>query len=67
MSIVENGELAERALEEIIKEHGEKILRASIKKIGDKFSLFIKLIDANKDLSVQAYTNYEYARIMEIV
>jgi len=66
MSIVENGELAGKTLEEIIKEYGEEILGTSIKKrFGDNFPLLIKLIDANKDLSVQVHPNDEYAKINE--
>lgn len=66
MSIVENGELAGKTLEEIIKEHGKEILGASIKeKFGDNFPLLIKLIDANKDLSVQVHPNDEYAILHE--
>lgn len=66
MSIVENGELAGRTLEEIIKSYGDKILGRSIKKrFQDKFPLLIKLIDANKDLSVQVHPNDDYAKSYE--
>lgn len=66
MSIVENGELAGKTIQEVIKYYGEEILGTSVKeKFGDKFPLLIKLIDANKDLSVQVHPNDEYAKVYE--
>ena len=66
MSIVENGELAGKTLQQVIEDYGEEILGTSIKeKFGDKFPLLIKLIDANKDLSVQVHPNDEYAKLYE--
>ncbi|KOA20584.1 mannose-6-phosphate isomerase ManA [Clostridium homopropionicum DSM 5847] len=66
MSIVQNGHLAGKSLEEIISIYAEKLLGTSIvEKFKDKFPLIIKFIDANKDLSVQVHPNDEYARIYE--
>jgi len=66
MSVVENGALAGKSLQEIISIYGEKLLGISIQeKFKNKFPLIIKFIDANQNLSVQVHPNDYYAKIYE--
>ncbi len=65
-SKVSNGEFSGMKLSKLTKEMGLKLVG---KALGDraieKFPLLIKLIDANKKLSVQVHPKDEYARITE--
>jgi mannose-6-phosphate isomerase len=56
VSIVANGELKGKSLEELIKIYGEKLLgRKVIERFGTTFPLLIKFIDACDSLSVQVH------------
>lgn len=62
VSVVENGPLQGRKLDDLIKEYqgdfvGEKIY----KKFGNKFPLLIKFIDARENLSVQLHPDDQMA------
>ena len=63
ISVVKNGELEGKPLDELINEAkgqfvGEKIYA----KFGNKFPLLIKFIDAQDDLSIQVHPNDELAK-----
>jgi len=63
VSIVSNGSLEGRSLRELLKEHGEEILGVDLfKKTGGSFPLLIKLIDAQKQLSLQVHPDDAYAK-----
>ncbi|TDT61060.1 type I phosphomannose isomerase catalytic subunit [Fonticella tunisiensis] len=64
MSIVSNGEFKDKSLEELIKEHGERLLGTKASSL-DRFPLLIKFIDANDRLSVQVHPGNEYALKVE--
>src|SRR5690606_40941180 len=62
-SIVSNGSLRGRSLEDLIKEYKEDLLGTGIyRQFGEKFPLIIKFIDAKTELSVQLHPNDELAR-----
>lgn len=62
MSVVDQGPLAGRTLEELVRQYGVDLL--GLKGINDqgKFPLLLKLIDAKQDLSVQVHPDDEYVR-----
>ena len=60
-SIVKNGEYKGSTLGELWENHREIFGGIS----GDKFPLLVKIIDANKDLSVQVHPDNEYAQRYE--
>lgn len=60
-SIVKNGSLAGKNLEELWENHHE--LFGNIE--GDRFPLLTKILDANQDLSVQVHPNDDYAKVHE--
>lgn len=61
-SVVENGALAERSLDELIRTYGERLLGGKVMaRFGTTFPLLIKFIDARADLSVQVHPNDELA------
>lgn len=63
VSIVENGDLKGRNLNEIIEIFQEKLLGKNVwKKFGNDFPLLIKFIDAAEPLSVQVHPNDEQAK-----
>jgi len=63
ISLIENGELAGKNLNEIIEIYREKLLGKRIwDKFGKDFPLLIKFIDAAKPLSVQVHPNDEQAK-----
>lgn len=63
ISIVENGFLIEKNLQEIIDFYKADILGTKVfQKYGNNFPLLIKFIDANFDLSVQVHPNDEIAK-----
>lgn len=58
ISIVNNGALKGRSLQDIIEEYTSKILGNNVYEIfNNEFPLLIKYIDANQDLSVQLHPN----------
>lgn len=62
-SIISNGELEGKTINQIIKKFGKRIVGYSvIEKKFEKFPLLIKLIDANDKLSVQVHPNDEFAK-----
>lgn len=63
VSVVSNGELEGKNLNEIIAEYKEKLLGKYVfQKFGEDFPLLIKFIDAAAPLSVQVHPNDQYAR-----
>lgn len=60
-SIVDQGPLAGKTLEELVAEYGEKLLGPRVEGPG-KFPLLLKLIDACADLSVQVHPDDIYVR-----
>lgn len=63
MSIVENGELKGKNLNEIIEIFKDKLLGKNVwEKFGNDFPLLIKFIDAAEPLSVQVHPNDEQAK-----
>ncbi len=66
MSVVENGELSGKTLEELIDSYKDKLLGEEVyKKYGNKFPLLIKYLDVNDRLSVQVHPSDEYALRVE--
>ncbi len=64
--IVSIGEFKGQLLNNLVIEHGSELLGSAIyKDKNTKFPLLIKLIDANRDLSVQVHPNDDYAFIHE--
>ncbi|HEY5653356.1 MAG TPA: type I phosphomannose isomerase catalytic subunit [Pontiella sp.] len=61
MSVVSNGALSGKTLREILKKNSKDILGSNTE--GDRFPLLIKLIDANKKLSVQVHPNNHTASL----
>lgn len=62
-SVVANGPLAGKTIDELIKEYGEHLLGANvIRHSGKTFPLLIKFIDARDNLSVQVHPNDELAQ-----
>lgn len=58
ISIINNGELKGKSLNQIIKEYKEDVLGEKVYQIfQDKFPLLIKFIDAKKKLSLQVHPN----------
>ena len=58
VSIVSNGDLSGRSLNELIKEFKAAVLGEKVYTVfQDKFPLLIKFIDANKKLSLQVHPN----------
>lgn len=61
-SIVANGELKGKSLNEVVAEKKESFLgKDNYKRFGNEFPLLIKFIDAHKDLSIQVHPNDETA------
>ncbi len=63
MSIVANGRFKGTTLEDLIKEHGSKIIGTKIN--DEKFPLLVKLINSREALSVQVHPDNEYAKKVE--
>lgn len=61
MSIIKNGPLQGKTLDEVIKLYKKEILGEKY----DKFPLLIKLIDANDKLSIQVHPHDEYSKRVE--
>lgn len=63
ISIVNNGELKGKNLNEVIALNPESLLgKEVVEKFGNEFPLLFKFLDANKDLSVQLHPNDELAK-----
>lgn len=66
MSIVSNGALKGRSLEEILIEYKEKLVGQKIyEDFGNKFPLLIKYLDINDRLSVQVHPSNDYELLDE--
>jgi len=63
MSIVANGGLKGKRLDELIKEYDKELLGESFENC--KFPLLVKLINSREKLSVQVHPNDEYANKVE--
>jgi len=62
ISVVKEGALKGKSLNQLIDEYKEELLGDSVfKKFGHTFPLLVKFIDANQDLSVQLHPNDELA------
>ncbi|QYN49550.1 mannose-6-phosphate isomerase [Apibacter sp. ESL0432] len=62
VSIVNNGSLKGKNLDDLIKEYKDRLVGKKVyKNYGDKFPLLIKFLDAAQPLSVQVHPNDEYA------
>ena len=60
VSVVAEGELKGKRLDELIAEYKDKLVGKSVfKKFGDKFPLLIKFIDARDNLSIQVHPDDE--------
>ncbi|MCL1943153.1 MAG: class I mannose-6-phosphate isomerase [Candidatus Azobacteroides sp.] len=63
VSVVANGALAGKNLEELINLYGKELIgEKNLKQYGRRFPLLIKFIDARSDLSIQVHPNDELAR-----
>lgn len=63
VSVVKNGLLKGKPLDELIKEFKDKLVGKKVySQTGDEFPLLVKFIDANDDLSVQVHPNDEMAK-----
>lgn len=64
VSIVNNGELKGKSLDDLISIYGAALLgKHNIERFGNKFPLLIKFIDACDDLSIQVHPNDRLAQI----
>ena len=62
-SIVANGEMQGKSLNEVVAElKGSFLGEENYKRFGNEFPLLIKFIDANRDLSIQVHPNDEIAK-----
>lgn len=63
VSVVANGELAGKPLDEVLQIHKAELVGEKVyEKFGDTFPLLIKFIDARDDLSIQVHPNDELAK-----
>ena len=63
VSIVSNGTLSGKSLNELIEEFGENLMGGSVlERFGKEFPILIKFIDARKDLSIQLHPNDKLAK-----
>ena len=61
-SIVDNGDLGGKSLDELIRTYGKQLLGEKVMdQFGSTFPLLIKFIDARDDLSIQVHPNDELA------
>ncbi|UOB16893.1 type I phosphomannose isomerase catalytic subunit [Abyssalbus ytuae] len=62
VSIISNGNLQGRSLEEVIQQSKEELLGKSVvERFGNKFPVLIKFIDAKQDLSIQLHPHDDLA------
>ena len=63
VSVVSNGSLKGKNLQQIIDTYPEELLgQANLKRYGHEFPILIKFIDAKKDLSIQLHPGDDLAR-----
>ncbi|WP_396170743.1 type I phosphomannose isomerase catalytic subunit [Flavobacterium sp.] len=63
VSVVANGELAGKSLNDLITSNPSAILGTEVyKKFGNQFPLLFKYLDAREDLSIQVHPNDELAK-----
>ena len=63
ISVVANGELQGKSLQELLDTNGAQILGSkNLKRFGKNFPLLIKFIDAKQDLSIQLHPDDELAK-----
>ncbi|MDO5665936.1 MAG: mannose-6-phosphate isomerase [Bacteroidia bacterium] len=63
VSVISNGELAEKPLDEVLQIYKDQLVGKKVyDKFGDTFPLLIKFIDARDDLSIQVHPNDELAK-----
>jgi mannose-6-phosphate isomerase len=62
-SVIKNGPLAGKTLQDAWKNHGELFNKKMDNE--EEFPLLVKILDANDDLSVQVHPNDQYAREVE--
>ena len=63
VSIISNGHLEGKDLQQIIDTYPEELLgKTNVRRFGNEFPILIKFIDAKKDLSIQLHPNDELAR-----
>ena len=61
-SVVDNGELAGKTLDELIQTYGPELMgKKVVERFGSKFPLLVKFIDACDDLSIQVHPDDELA------
>lgn len=62
-SIVDNGELEGKSLDELIRSYGKELLGEKVmERFGTTFPLLIKFIDARDNLSIQVHPDDELAK-----
>jgi mannose-6-phosphate isomerase class I len=62
-SIVANGPLAGKSLDELINTYGDQLVGAKVReRFGHRFPLLVKFIDARDNLSIQVHPNDELAK-----
>lgn len=62
-SVVANGELKGKSLDELIRMYGEQLVGGKVmQRFGSTFPLLIKFIDARDDLSIQVHPDDELAK-----
>ena len=63
-SVVAEGELANKYLDELIKEYGKELVGGKVmERFGSRFPLLIKFIDARDNLSIQVHPDDELAKV----
>ena len=63
ISVVSNGELKGKSLQELLNDYKSDFLgENNFKRFGEQFPLLIKFIDAKEDLSIQLHPNDELAK-----
>ena len=63
ISVIANGSLEGKSLQELIESNGEELLGKSVvERFGKEFPILIKFIDAKQDLSIQLHPNDELAK-----
>lgn len=63
ISVIVNGSLEGKSLQELIESNGEELLGKSVvERFGKEFPILIKFIDAKQDLSIQLHPNDKLAK-----
>ncbi|POY35706.1 mannose-6-phosphate isomerase [Flavobacterium alvei] len=63
VSVISNGDLAGKSLNDIIKSNPEEVLGTEVyARFGKQFPLLFKYLDAREDLSIQVHPNDELAK-----